>query len=197
MEEHSQLSQEPFPIQYQQCSRGWKSLFQCSRFFLVMCWSWAGKAQPVCGPWLVRAGRDSKRPRGCCSQELGSLSPPHCQCFQQVAGAPTATLAGNLLQSELFPRLGRVPRLRMGFFTAERHGAGSEPFLGERKTLLSCCWPRPCSASLSRNAITALIFPKEWVIRGRRAAPTSELQTQKRGRSHRSTAGFINAVRLW
>lgn len=101
-EEHSRLSQEPFPFQYQQRSKGGKSPPWRWRFSLVTYRSWAGKAQPVRRPWLVGAGRATEHPRGCCSQELGSLSPSHCQHFQQAAEAPKATLAGNLLQSEPF-----------------------------------------------------------------------------------------------
>ena len=95
---------------------------------------------------------------------------PRASAFNRPLQHP---LPGILLRSELFPLLGRIPRLGMGIFTAERHGRGSDTFLGERKALLSRCCSRPRSAPLSRNATSAPIFQ-------RRAAPTPELQTQKR-----------------
>lgn len=85
-EERSRLSHKPFPFQYQQHSRGGKSLPRGSRFPLVTYWNWASKAQPLRGPWLIRAGIASEHPRGCCSQELGSLSPSVASAFNRRLG---------------------------------------------------------------------------------------------------------------
>lgn len=74
-------------------------------------------------------------------------------------------------------------------------GGASKPFPGERNALLSFLSQAILSFPEQKYNHCS-DFPKEWVIQRKKAAPTSAADKKTCGRSHHSTAGFINAVRF-
>lgn len=137
-------------------------------------WSWAGKAQPARGPW-----QSPSAPRGLLQPRVGISQPVPLPGFS-TGGWDTDCHAGwELVAVRALPMAGKDSRAEDRIFLLHRGTVRGASPCGEES--LSLLFLSRATLSLPEQKCKHYPnFPKEEAVWGRRAAPTSEPQRQKR-----------------